>query len=116
MTFSVSNARSVSAKVGSLIDLFDDLDLHFACLSETWLHDNRRLRDNSADIEAAHGISFMCKSRKTRGGGVAIAYKKEKLSLKRFVHQTQHKIVCGVGSTVCNKQKVAIISYYLPPN
>lgn len=58
MTMAVANASSVSAKIGSLIDMFCDLDLFFSCISET-LTDNETLYLNITDLEEAHGITMI---------------------------------------------------------
>ena len=116
MTMAVVNARSVSAKIGSLIDMFCDLDLFFACISETWLKDNDTLYSNIADLEEAHGITMITRSRRARGGGVAIAYKKDKMKLKRVSPISNHEILCVVGNSVINKATIVVISYYIPPN
>ena len=37
-----TNDRSLAPKIGSLIDVFDSWNLHFAAISETWLSNDGR--------------------------------------------------------------------------
>ena len=38
LNFALSNARSVIAKLDSLVDMFSELNLHFMLITETWLN------------------------------------------------------------------------------
>lgn len=114
--FATINARSLSAKIGSLIDSFVNLELHFACLSETWLRSNESLETNIADLEESHSLSLITRNRSSRGGGVGIAYNTKKLRLKKVNIKTKFEYVCATGKSDCNKRPVFIVSYYIPPD
>ena len=116
LRMAIINARSISAKIGSLVDTFTNLDLHFACVSETWLRSGSSLDTNIADLEESQSISLITKNRSTRGGGVAIAYDRTKMKLKKFNSKSKYEIVCASGKTNCNKRPIFIISYYVPPD
>ena len=83
----ITNARSLLPKVGSMVDAFQSLDLHFACLTETWFRGGRQLADQLDELEDRKGIKIIHKSRdgrrKRSGGGVAIAFDTSTCNLKR---------------------------------
>lgn len=112
----VINARSISAKTESLVDLIRNTDCHFVCVSETWLSDSNNLRDNVADLEASEAISMITKCRRRRGGGVAICFDQTKVNLKRFPCPSEFEIVCASGYSNCNKRPLFVVSYYIPPS
>ena len=116
--FAVVNARSISAKIESLVDLFTETELSLACISETWLKNGRLLDSNILDLEESHGISFITKNRSGRGGGVAVAYDMGKMALKKVFAKIcePYEIVCCAGNTRGTKRKVVVISYYMPPS
>lgn len=116
--FAIINARSVSAKIASLVDTFNNLELGFACISETWLRTSPSLDVNLADLEESHSISLIVRNRngRGRGGGVGIAYNSRKLKLKRFPIKTRFEFVCASGKSTCNKRPIFIVSYYVPPD
>ena len=114
--FASANARSVAAKIGSVVDTFRDLDLTFMNISETWLKDDSNLRNNLADLEEAHGLSMITKCRRTRGGGVGIVYDKSKIQLSKFPVNTDYEIVAARGKTRLTRRPVLVVSYYIPLN
>ena len=116
--FAVINARSISAKVGSLVDLFTESEISLACVSETWLQNGPTLDSNVLDLEESHNISLITKNRSRRGGGVAIAYDKNKVNLKKVFskYSTQYEIVCASGQTRGTRRKIFAVSYYIPPD
>ena len=111
-----ANARSLPSKIDSLVDYFDELDLHAAALTETWLTDRREHTEGENDIAERENIRLIKKNRRTRGGGVAIAFDNRKLSLKEHkISDNRYELVCGTGKVLSNNQPVIIISYYIPP-
>ena len=69
-----ANARSIVQKIGSLITLFEECDLHIALLTETWLTQKHCSTRTMNDLMEGANISFIRRDRGTRGGGVAICY------------------------------------------
>lgn len=63
-----------------MTDTFRSLNLHFACITETWYKGGRDLSKHLADLEGAAGIGMIHHSRdgrlRARGGGVALAFNK----------------------------------------
>ena len=85
MNFATTNARSLAQKCNSAVEYFDELDLSFMVITETWLREGRSLSDNVADLEPGAALSLIHKGRTTgRGGGVGILYKPSRISLKRY--------------------------------
>lgn len=116
MNFSLTNARSLPPKIHSLITAFDELDLDFMMITETWISSTKKTVQNIHDLSCAENISLICKNRNTRGGGVCIAFDKRKMKIARFPLPTSpFEVVCGVGSLSRLSRKIAIIVVYIPP-
>ena len=79
LRFVVANARSLAPKIRSLIDYFNELELSFALITESWLKDGPELVDSLQDLEMGEDLKIMHHNRKSRrgrtaGGGVALVY------------------------------------------
>ena len=75
----VFNSRSICNKTAGVFDLLSDFDIDVCFLTETWL----RKGDTSKIAEIKNlGYNLFQQSRPGRGGGVAIAFKKQ-LSVKK---------------------------------
>ena len=82
----LSNARSLKPKIESLIDYFDELDLHLAIVTESWLKPGRELERNTRDLESGQRLAILHKSRptnrnRTAGVSVALIYNKNLIRL-----------------------------------
>ena len=116
LNFLYTNARSLTPKVKSLVELFDNLNLYFAAISETWLVNGRKCDRNVDDLEHGEGLTMIAKNRRSRGGGVAIIFNKNKMTLKRVgMKEGGLEVVAAVGRTVEDSRKLLIISAYYPP-
>ena len=113
--FCTTNARSISSKIDSLIDMFREEDASIVSISETWLKDGKLNDCNVADLEEAQQISLIVKNRARRGGGLAIAYDMRVIKLKKFPLTTKHEFVCASGNMIGTKRSVFVLSYYIPP-
>ena len=79
LNIGVFNSRSICNKTAGVFDLLTDFDTDVCFLTETWL----RKGDTSKVAEIKDlGYKLYHQSRPGRGGGVAIAFKKQ-LSLKK---------------------------------
>ena len=114
--FGTTNARSLPSNIESLVDTFEENDLTIMNISETWLKNTSVTDCNVADLEEAHKISLILKNRASRGGGVAIAYDMNKISLKKINVKTKFEIVCAQGQARGNRRKIFCMSYYMPPS
>ena len=119
--FILTNARSLTPKIDSLLDMFGEMQLSFAAISETWFKGGRQLEGELSDIEQAAGIKFLCRNRdgrsKQRGGGVAIAFRASACNFKerRVKRSGKAEILCAVGTVGEIKRRVVIFAMYLPP-
>ena len=84
LNFAMSNARSIAAKIPFLIDMFTELNLNLVLLTETWLRDGKTTTEELERLSFANGIGMVCKNRSGRGGGVAVAFRNDVCSFKKF--------------------------------
>ena len=116
LNFMYTNARSLSPKMDSLIEMFDNLDLHFAAVSETWMSDDRRYENNLRKLEGKENLSMIARNRTGRGGGVAIIFNKSKINLKPVkLKSGKFEVVGGLGRTADDSKKILVFSVYYPP-
>ena len=118
--FILSNAPSLAPKITSLIDYMYDLRCDFALITETWSKGGGKLDGELEDIEHASGIKLLCRNRPRRGGqgvggGVALAFSKEKCNLKKRSIKTKFEILCVTGKISKIKRPFAIFTVYVPP-
>ena len=117
LNFILANARSLPSKMTSLTDSIKELDLHFAVITETWLKTNRETAAELREIEDGESISIISKNRKGRGGGVAVAFNQNKISLKKYIIPgNKYEMVCGAGKTIDDVRKIAVFAVYIPPS
>ena len=121
--FIYTNARSLIPKLQSVYDLFEELDLSFALITETWMKTGRRTNEACDEIRNGQGLQIVyknrdqCKTGSETGGGVAIIFDPRKISLKRYdLKKSAYEVVCATGKIKNEKRKVAIINVYIPPN
>ena len=120
--FIVTNARSLAPKIESVITAFNELDLHFAVIAESWLKECKNLSDDLDDLNDGENISIIHKSRKSRrgknaGGGIAILFQKNKIRLsERKIRRGKCELVCATGKLPGVARKIVILGAYLPPN
>ena len=116
LNFAVINARSLYNKAESLVDLFSESDLHLATVSETWLKDNKHTTLSVADLALGKNIQLLVKNRRTRGGGVAIAFDDMKMSLKEFkIAGNRFEMIGAVGKTIKDTKKDSGVLCILSP-
>ena len=67
----LSNARSLSPKIKSLIINFEEVDLHVAIITESWLADGEKLDRDLEELEGGTGLKMILRNhegkRKRRG-------------------------------------------------
>ena len=121
MNFALTNARSLLPKKEAFIDYFDELDLSFAIVSETWLHRGGSLEILENELKAEHGIVLLNRMRVKKGnnnpgGGISIAYRSSKISLKEYpIKRGPYELICAKGKLPDNTRPVFVIGAYLPP-
>ena len=67
----LANARSLAPKTQSLINYFEEIGLHAALITESWLKNGSELQDNIRDLELGKNITYLHHNRKTRRGRTA---------------------------------------------
>ena len=117
INYMFSNARSLSAKMRSLVVMFDELRLHFSAISETWFKDGRKFSVNVRRLEDSENLKVISKNRGSRGGGVAIVYDVNRMTLKPIkIRDNDFEIVGAAGRTSEDARRVVIFSVYYPPS
>ena len=121
ISFLLTNARSLTPKIGSLIEYFDERDLTFALVTETWFTSGRATENNIADLSVGVEIATINKNRhhtvKKRGGGVALLYHKQRCSFKeRKIKGNKYEIVCAIGKLRHNTRQCVVFVVYIPPD
>ena len=117
----LANARSLAPKIRSLIDYFSELDLHIAMITESWMKDGTKFEEDCSDLELGKSLGIIHKNRKSRrgrtaGGGVLIAYNKDKIGMKDLtIRRGQAELVCATGKLQGLSRKIVILTMYLPP-
>ena len=106
-----------------MCDLFDDLGLSLAIVTETWIRTNENAENMKVDLKEGHKLTTILRNRdihrpgSTVGGGVAIFYDDQKVSLKEFrLKKSNVEVVAALGRLPNVKRKIAIIAAYIPPS
>ena len=85
----------------SLIDTLEEIDGHIAVITETWFRESNELSGVLRDAEDITGYGFIRRDRfestgqDTRGGGVAIVYKKSNFEMTPLKVTGKHEIVAA---------------------
>ena len=123
MKILLTNARSLTPKISSLITAFDEHDIDFAMITESWLQESRILAQDIVDLEHGTGLKIIYKNRPARaagaravGGGVSIIYKKASCKFKeRKVVGNRFEMVVATGKSRKMARHLAIFCIYLQP-
>ena len=123
ISFINTNARSLMRKVDSLGDSFDELDLNFAQVTETWLQSNTDTGDLALKLRDGFslGILFRNRSNVARNGrqygGVALIFRlNSKFTNFAFPNPSDFEVMASVGSIKGVRETVAVVTSYMPPN
>ena len=123
LTFINTNARSLCLKIGSLIHCFEEMQVSFGVITETWLTDGDPLLQDVEDLEYGAGLGMIYRNRpaNSRGfshGGVALIYRKSVMNFKQIdIGNTENYEVLGaIGNLFGLSRKVLVLAVYMPPN
>ena len=112
-----TNARSLLNKLESLKDMFEDLELTTALISETWIHGRKDMGKFADRLKALCGLQIIQKSCTGRnGGGVGIVFNPNKIKLSSFPVKSKFEIVAAVGRVERTSRSLCAIVAYLPPD
>ena len=118
----VINARILASKYQCLADNFEEREWTFAIITETWLVDGPVYETVKDDLNLGRGIGLLCQNRKASngrntGGGVAVAYKNGKISVKSYpFKKSRCEIVIAKAKIPEISRPIFIIGVYMPPN
>ena len=117
-----TNARSLRPKITSLIDAFENLDLTFAVITETWFTNGSKLQLESENRLLGHGLNNIVRNRPAgragfSHGGVAVIYNNSSASATTFNYPNpeQFEVLPCVLSLRGIKRKFVVIGVYIPP-
>ena len=115
--------RSLSPKITSLVDCFDEMEASFAVVTETWLSDGKGLQEDIEHFEAGAGLGMLTRNRPAnyRGvshGGVALIYHLNRCSFKevKLSNPGNFEVLATVGNFSGYSRKVVVLACYLPLN
>ena len=121
LSFISTNARSLAPKLESAIDCFDELDLDFAVITESWLRDGPQLRKSIDDLKEGRDIDMLTMNRRTRsnktaGGGIAILFNKNRLTFKEYkIKKGKSEVICATAKIVNTSRQLVVNGAYLKP-
>lgn len=123
MNFLLTNARSLTPKIDSLLHAFGSLRLHFACVTETWFRGGTLLEQSLGDLEGASGVKTIHRSRDGRvrkmGGGVAFMFDTSTFNFRKRAlckENRKHEMLCVAGKVGKIPRKIVVITVYIPPD
>ena len=103
--------------------MFEEHELHFALISESWLKDGSVLDRDIIDLEHGSGLQIIYRNRPRRatsaravGGGVSIIYNKSRCNFReRRLAGNKFELVAAVGKVVGLARQVIVLSIYIEP-
>ena len=129
MNIMLTNARSLSPKIGSLIDFFSEMEITVGMISESWLKDGKDLDKDLHDLEMGTSLKIIYKNRASksrkisrynespaRGGGVAVVFDSTKIKLTEYkIQGNKYEIVASSGKLFGSSREFFFIAIYIPP-
>ena len=123
ISFVNTNARSLNHKVVSLSDSFDELGLHFAQVTETWLQSNVDTEDLALRLRDGFSLGLIVRNRThiarngRQYGGVALLFWLScKFTYFNFPNPSDFEVMATVGNIKGIRESVAVVTAYMPPN
>lgn len=68
------NARSVMPKLYSLVNTLEELRTDICVLTEMWIREDRKIKEQLEDLECLTGYKMICRDREDRRGGRVAIY------------------------------------------
>jgi Holliday junction resolvase-like predicted endonuclease len=111
------NARSLLPKTESLIDLMNEVNASISICTETWIKEGERAEEFLRDLADNTRYDVLRKSRRTRGGGVAILYDKTELHMTHVkTPETDFEVLATLARRKSQRIKFLTIAVYIPPS
>ena len=116
LSFASTNTRSLPPKMNAILEIFDELQVMFFAITETWLKGNREEAQSIKDVADSHGVSFITKNRVTRGGGVALLYDSNIAKFKEIkIKNNCHEVLFVEGQIAGLSRRICVAVIYIPP-
>ena len=114
--FMLANCRSIVQKTDSVNSYFENTDLVFGIFIETWLNE-KNIKNVKDELENCFGLGILSKNRTTRGGGVAVIYKKKDITFAYHVFFTgSFEILAAKAKLPAANKLLYVFALYYPPN
>ena len=124
----LTNARSLSPKIESLIDFVNEMEITVGIITESWFKDGPELEKDLKDIELGTGLKIVYKNRarkkgtarygnqKTKGGGVALIFNSNKINLTEHkISGNKFELVAAQGRQEKSGRVIYVLAIYIPP-
>ena len=124
ISFINTNARSLTPKMQSLDDCFQEKCLDLAIITETWFQTGRDRDELVADARDNYALGVLTRERDTAArngrqyGGVAIIFRLRttKLDVFPLSNPNSYEVLAAVGKITGVRGKVFVLACYAPPN
>ena len=119
--YMLTNARSLSPKIISLVQCFEEMALDVAIITESWLASGTELEEDLSELEYGTDLSLIYKNRpvrpssrrRTAGGGVAIIFNKNRCKFKeKRIRSSKYEIVCAVGRIQGVERRIMVLGLH----
>ena len=124
----LTNERSLSPKIASLIDFYNEMGVTAGIIMESWFQNSQELDRDLQDLELGTGLKTIYKNRgarnttaryagrQLRGGGVAIIFDTSKIDLKEHkIANNKYEMVAASGKQNRSGRRIFIFAIYVPP-
>ena len=122
LRFLLTNARSLSPKIQSLIMTIEECECDFAVITESWLVDGSTIEEDVIHLEHGTGLGLLYKNRRplpsgrTAGGGVAFLFNLSTCSFKeRKIKKNRFEVLCVAGRSNITRRPIFVFGVYIPP-
>ena len=112
----MTNSRSIENKIESVYDIFDELDISIAIVTETWSkNDNtfERIKERSLHEK---GITIIHKHRPgtKKGGGVFVMARNKFVTMSKYkLNSRKHEVVAAKGKITGSPRPLYVFALYL---
>ena len=112
----LANCRSIVHKIDSVNDYFDSTNMKFGIFTETWTNDEN-IGKIKEELENGVGLDIIVKNRKTRGGGVAVVFKKSEICFKKHTFFTgTYEFLAVKARLAASNKMLYVFALYYPPS
>ena len=99
-----------------MVECFRELDLSFFSITESWLKNDAQTKKEIDCLRTVENIEMIVKNRQRRGGGVLLAFDRDKANFKPIrLKDNNYELLCCEGNIVGVSKKVVVFTVYLPP-